>query len=74
MPGAKVAGHRAKFPSGTMKVYRCRVSIGYLVLVMGCCHEDRLADSADGFGEGWKREKVLVIYATAALAHMDLRH
>ena len=48
----------------------------YLVAVTGCLHEDGLADSADGFGGGWERERVLEImrdsrigtYGTAALA------
>ncbi len=33
----------------------------YLVLLTGCLHEDGLADSADGFGGGWTRERVLLI-------------
>jgi adenosylcobinamide-GDP ribazoletransferase len=33
----------------------------YLVTITGCLHEDGLADSADGFGGGWEREKVLAI-------------
>jgi adenosylcobinamide-GDP ribazoletransferase len=33
----------------------------YLVAITGCLHEDGLADSADGFGGGWEREKVLAI-------------
>lgn len=49
--------------------------IVYLVLITGCLHEDGLADSADGFGGGWEREKVLAImrdsrigsYGSAAL-------
>jgi adenosylcobinamide-GDP ribazoletransferase len=48
----------------------------YLVAVTGCLHEDGLADSADGFGGGWNRERVLAImrdsrigtYGAAALA------
>jgi adenosylcobinamide-GDP ribazoletransferase len=33
----------------------------YLVAITGCLHEDGLADSADAFGGGWEREKVLAI-------------
>ncbi len=48
----------------------------YLVAITGCLHEDGLADSADGFGGGWERERVLAImrdsrigaYGAAALA------
>jgi adenosylcobinamide-GDP ribazoletransferase len=48
----------------------------YFVTVTGCLHEDGLADSVDGFGGGWEREKVLAImrdsrigtYGAAALA------
>jgi adenosylcobinamide-GDP ribazoletransferase len=48
----------------------------YLVAVTGCFHEDGLADSVDGFGGGWEREKVLAImrdsrigtYGASALA------
>lgn len=35
--------------------------VTYLVAITGCLHEDGLADSADGFGGGWEREKVLAI-------------
>jgi adenosylcobinamide-GDP ribazoletransferase len=48
----------------------------YLVAITGCLHEDGLADSADAFGGGWERDKVLAImrdsrigtYGAAALA------
>jgi adenosylcobinamide-GDP ribazoletransferase len=48
----------------------------YLVAITGCLHEDGLADSVDGFGGGWEREKVLEImrdsrigtYGAASLA------
>jgi len=33
----------------------------YFVTITGCLHEDGLADSVDGFGGGWEREKVLAI-------------
>lgn len=33
----------------------------YLVAITGCIHEDGLADSADGFGGGWERDRVLAI-------------
>ncbi len=33
----------------------------YLVAITGSLHEDGLADSADGFGGGWERERVLAI-------------
>jgi adenosylcobinamide-GDP ribazoletransferase len=33
----------------------------YLVLVTGALHEDGLADTADGFGGGWTKERVLTI-------------
>ncbi len=33
----------------------------YLVAITGCLHEDGLTDSADGFGGGREREKVLAI-------------
>lgn len=48
----------------------------YFVLITGCLHEDGLADTVDGFGGGWDREKVLAImrdsrigsYGAAALS------
>jgi adenosylcobinamide-GDP ribazoletransferase len=48
----------------------------YLVVITGCLHEDGLADSVDGFGGGWERERVLEImrdsrigtYGAASLA------
>ena len=33
----------------------------YLVAVTGGLHEDALADAADGFGGGWKKEEMLAI-------------
>lgn len=33
----------------------------YLVFITGCLHEDGLADSADGFGGGTSRERILLI-------------
>jgi adenosylcobinamide-GDP ribazoletransferase len=33
----------------------------FLVLITGGLHEDALADAADAFGGGWKREQVLTI-------------
>ena len=38
-----------------------RLIVAYLVAITGGLHEDGLADSADGFGGGWDREKVLAI-------------
>lgn len=37
------------------------LTVTLLVLLTGAFHEDGLADSADGFGGGWTREKVLQI-------------
>jgi len=37
------------------------VVLTYLVLITGCLHEDGLADTADGFGGGWTKERVLAI-------------
>jgi adenosylcobinamide-GDP ribazoletransferase len=39
----------------------------YLVAITGCIHEDGLADSADGFGGGWEREKVLAIMRDSSI-------
>jgi adenosylcobinamide-GDP ribazoletransferase len=52
------------------------VVVIYLVAITGCLHEDGLADSVDGFGGGWERDRVLAImrdssigtYGAAALA------
>jgi len=33
----------------------------FFILITGCLHEDGLADSADGFGGGASREKILLI-------------
>lgn len=35
--------------------------LAYLVVITGGFHEDGLADSADGFGGGWTKEKMLEI-------------
>jgi adenosylcobinamide-GDP ribazoletransferase len=35
--------------------------VAFLVPLTGCLHEDGLADSVDGFGGGWDRERVLEI-------------
>jgi adenosylcobinamide-GDP ribazoletransferase len=37
------------------------VVLAYLVIVTGGLHEDALADAADGFGGGWKKEQILDI-------------
>jgi adenosylcobinamide-GDP ribazoletransferase len=73
--------------SGSLLLYRLLVPhlpltivallvVVYLVVVTGYLHEDGLADSVDGFGGGWERERVLTImrdshigtYGAAALA------
>jgi adenosylcobinamide-GDP ribazoletransferase len=37
------------------------VVLSYLVLITGCLHEDGLADTADGFGGGWTKDRILAI-------------
>lgn len=37
------------------------LSLGATLLVTGAFHEDGLADVADGFGGGWKKERILEI-------------
>ncbi len=37
------------------------VLLTYLVLITGGLHEDGLADTADGFGGGWSKERILLI-------------
>jgi adenosylcobinamide-GDP ribazoletransferase len=37
------------------------VILAYLMLITGCLHEDGLADTADGFGGGWKKDQILAI-------------
>ncbi|WP_353073907.1 adenosylcobinamide-GDP ribazoletransferase [Tunturiibacter gelidiferens] len=37
------------------------VVLTYLVLITGFLHEDGLADTADGFGGGWTKDRVLAI-------------
>jgi adenosylcobinamide-GDP ribazoletransferase len=73
--------------SGSLLVYRlltphlpltlvALLVVVYLAAITGCLHEDGLADSVDGFGGGWEREKVLAImrdsrigtYGASALA------
>jgi adenosylcobinamide-GDP ribazoletransferase len=73
--------------SGSLLLYRLLVPhlpltvvslliVVYLVAITGCLHEDGLADSVDGFGGGWERERVLEImrdsrigtYGAASLA------
>jgi adenosylcobinamide-GDP ribazoletransferase len=47
-------------PHSTRSVVTVFVLI-YLVAVTGGLHEDALADAADGFGGGWKKEEILAI-------------
>jgi adenosylcobinamide-GDP ribazoletransferase len=49
-----VVRHLARLPSALIVLL-------FLVLITGCLHEDGLADSADGFGGGHNREKILLI-------------
>jgi adenosylcobinamide-GDP ribazoletransferase len=37
------------------------VVLTYLVLITGFLHEDGLADTADGFGGGWTKDRILAI-------------
>lgn len=36
--------------------------LSYLLPITGCLHEDGLADAADGFGGGWSRDQILLIF------------
>jgi adenosylcobinamide-GDP ribazoletransferase len=37
------------------------IVLAYLVLITGCLHEDGLADTADAFGGGGTKDKILII-------------
>lgn len=55
-----VALNRALSPHLPLPIVALLIVV-YLVAVTGCLHEDGLADSADGFGGGWDRDRVLAI-------------
>ncbi|TGN19078.1 adenosylcobinamide-GDP ribazoletransferase [Leptospira idonii] len=37
------------------------LSLGFLIIITGCFHEDGFSDFCDGIGGGWKREDILRI-------------
>ncbi len=43
------------------------ISMATTIYLTGAFHEDGLADSADGFGGGWEREKILTIMQDSRL-------
>ena len=59
--GAIAAGAHVLLAPHLPRLAAATLTITLLILLTGAFHEDGLADTADGFGGGWTREKVLEI-------------
>ncbi len=59
--GAGAVGVHALAAKGLSSLLAALVTLIYLVAITGALHEDGLADTADGLGGGWTRERSLAI-------------
>ncbi len=59
--GAGAVGVHALAAKGLPSLLAALVTLIYLVAITGALHEDGLADTADGLGGGWTRERSLEI-------------
>ena len=61
--GAGAVGVHALAAKGLPSLLAALVTLIYLVAITGALHEDGLADTADGLGGGWTRERSLEDHA-----------